>query len=222
MLRMKPNAKSNYKIAEFLQAGGVAGTTAGLYVASTDSRILRRRLRRHSVEEVERTVPLNAARWYGSGITLPDGKVFTVSGADRDVVVAPGTGFPVTSAELFDPKTKSWTQVAEQNNPRTYHNSALLGARRPPCSSAATPPSRLPMARTARCQLASARTTAATRRSRSTNLLTCRTPGHHSSTIHAAPWQDLHGHHRRPHQASPRWSSRGTRRRPTWWTQTSE
>ena len=127
MLRMKPDAKGNYDVVEFLQAGGVAGTTPGAYVAIDDSRILRVDASEDTPSmEVESTERLNAARWYGSGITLPDGKVFTVNGADRDEVVGPGTGFPLMTAELFDPETKSWTQVAQQNNPRTYHNSALL------------------------------------------------------------------------------------------------
>ena len=127
MLRMKPDAKGNYGVVEFLQAGGVAGTTPGLYVAIDDSRILRVDATEDTpAMEVESTERLNAARWYGSGITLPDGKVFAVSGADRDEVVAPGSGFPIVTAELFDPETKSWTQVAQQNNGRTYHNSALL------------------------------------------------------------------------------------------------
>jgi hypothetical protein len=127
MLRMKPDAKGNYDVVEFLQAGGVAGTTPGAYIAIDDSRILRVDASSDTPSmEVESTERLNQARWYGSGITLPDGKVFTVNGADRDEVVGPGTGFPVTTSELFDPETKSWTLVAEQNNPRTYHNSALL------------------------------------------------------------------------------------------------
>ena len=127
MLRMKPDKDGKYTTVEYLQAGGVAGTTPGAYVAIDDSRILRVDASEDTpVLETETTERLNAPRWYGSGITLPDGKVFAVNGADRDEVVGPGTGFPVTVSELFDPKTKSWTQVAEQSNPRTYHNSALL------------------------------------------------------------------------------------------------
>ena len=127
MLRMKPDAKGNYSNVEFLQAGGIAGTTPGAYIAIDDSRILRVDASQDiPVLETESTERLNAPRWYGSGITLPDGKVFTVNGADRDEVLAPGTGFPVTTSELFDPETKSWTVVAEQTNPRTYHNTAML------------------------------------------------------------------------------------------------
>jgi hypothetical protein len=127
MLRMEPDAKGNYGVVEFLQAGGVLGVTPGAYVATRDSRILRVDASEDTpVLTTEDTGSLTAARWYGSGITLPDGKVFTVNGADRDEVVAPGSGFPVTTSELFDPESKLWTVVAAQNNPRTYHNTALL------------------------------------------------------------------------------------------------
>jgi hypothetical protein len=57
---------------------------------------------------------------------LADGSVFAVSGADRDEVVLPGLGVPVQRAERFDPATETWTAMATANNPRTYHNTAML------------------------------------------------------------------------------------------------
>ena len=126
-LRLEPGKDGKYTQARFLQAGGVLGVTPGAYVATDDSRILE--VDASGDEATLTTVttgPLNNARWYGSAITLPDGKVFIVNGADRDEVVGPGTGFPVTQSEIFDPETNEWTLVASQNNPRTYHNTALL------------------------------------------------------------------------------------------------
>ena len=123
-LRMEPG---NYDTVRILQAGGVVGTTPGGYVAVKDSRILT--VKASGDEPImtsETTGELNNARWYGSAVSLPDGKVFVVNGADRDEVAGPGTGFPTKTSELFDPKTKTWTLVAEQNNARTYHNTAML------------------------------------------------------------------------------------------------
>ena len=48
------------------------------------------------------------------------------SGSDRDEVLLPGTGEPVTTPELFDPVTETWRPLAPQNRPRTYHNTAML------------------------------------------------------------------------------------------------
>ena len=85
--------------AEFLTAGGIP--TA---VASHESGHLSRdRVEpdRHDHDRndgrpssVSRlTGPLPHARWYSSGVLLPTGEVFAVSGADRDEVATPGLGF---------------------------------------------------------------------------------------------------------------------------------
>ena len=72
------------------------------------------------------TGSLNAPRWYGTGVLLPTGEALVFSGADRDEVLLPGTAEPVTTPELFDPETETWTPVAQQGRARTYHNTALL------------------------------------------------------------------------------------------------
>jgi hypothetical protein len=124
MLRMEPG---QYDTVRLLQAGGVVGTTPGGYLAVDDSRILTVKADKDEpVMTTETTGALNNPRWYGSAVTLPDGKVFIVNGADRDEVVGPGTGFPTTTSELFDPKTKKWTLVDQQRRARTYHNTAML------------------------------------------------------------------------------------------------
>lgn len=123
----RPDAGGRYTEASYLTAGGVLGASPGGYVAIAHSRVVTVSTASGApVMTSEDTAPLNAPRWYGSAVTLPDGTVFAVSGADRDEVVAPGTGFPVTVPELFDPETGEWRQVAEQARPRTYHNSAML------------------------------------------------------------------------------------------------
>jgi hypothetical protein len=74
----------------------------------------------------EMTGNLNHARWFASGISLPDGTVLAVGGGDKDEVIDPGTEVAVKTPELYDPKTGQWTEVAAQARDRTYHNSALL------------------------------------------------------------------------------------------------
>jgi hypothetical protein len=131
MLPLRPDSGGNYTKASFLTAGGIQSTIAnpspGNYVATALSRIdtmdLSGAVPRYSSEV---TGSLGAPRWYGSGTLLPNGQVLATSGSDRDEVMTPGLEIPVKVAELFDPATKTWTQVATQNRARTYHNSAVL------------------------------------------------------------------------------------------------
>ncbi len=131
MLPLTPDANGNYTKASFLTAGGIQSTivnpSPGNYVATALSRVdtmdLSGPTPRYSSQV---TGSLNAPRWYGSGTLLPNGQVLATSGSDRDEVMTPGLEIPVKVAELFDPATNTWTQVATQNRPRTYHNSVTL------------------------------------------------------------------------------------------------
>lgn len=69
---------------------------------------------------------LKHARWYSSGVLLPDGQILAVGGADKDDVIDPGTALPVNTPELYNPATSDWTEVAPHLRDRGYHNSALL------------------------------------------------------------------------------------------------
>ena len=69
---------------------------------------------------------LNHARWFPSSVLLPDGKILAVGGGDKDEVIDPGTEVPVKTAELYDPGTGKWSDVASHSRDRTYHNSAIL------------------------------------------------------------------------------------------------
>lgn len=124
MLPLKPNEDGTYDKAEFLSAGGVYGVTPGTYLAHPFSTITT--VTNGGEMSSRDTGDLNNRRWYSTGVLLPDGEVFTVSGASSDEVVGPGTGFPVTQAEIFDPETETWRTVASQNHARTYHNTAML------------------------------------------------------------------------------------------------
>lgn len=132
MMPLRPNSKGEYKDASFLTAGGVlplvGATSPGGYVAVASSRIDTVQTDGDQITnyQSEVTGSLNETRWYGSGVLLPDDSVMVFSGGDRDGVAAPGVEFPRKTAERFDPVTKKWTQMAVANNPRTYHNTALL------------------------------------------------------------------------------------------------
>jgi hypothetical protein len=132
MLVQKPDTSGQYRKSEFLTAGGIptaiAATNPGTYLATNSSRIdtvsIATDGRISSVSRLTGALP--QARWYSSGVLLPTGEVFTVSGADRDEVATPGLGFAVKRAAIFDPQSETWKGVATQHNPRTYHNTAVL------------------------------------------------------------------------------------------------
>nr|WP_306815289.1 galactose oxidase-like domain-containing protein [Limnobacter parvus] len=132
MLPLRPDADGKYTQASFLTAGGVLPlvglTSPGGYVAVAASRIDTVKTNGDQIVDYQSEVTgsLNETRWYGSSVLMPDDSVMVFSGGDRDGVVAPGVEFPRKTAERFNPVTKKWTQMAVANNPRTYHNTAIL------------------------------------------------------------------------------------------------
>jgi len=142
MLPLRPDADGNYTTAEFLTAGGVTGnlllTSPGSNQPTAQSRIDTVTLGGAPVVPgllggttalgygSRTTGPMNAARWYGTGVLLPTGEVMVFSGADRDEVQGPGTGTAILTTERFDPATEAWALMAHQGHPRTYHNTAAL------------------------------------------------------------------------------------------------
>jgi hypothetical protein len=69
---------------------------------------------------------LHHARWFPSGVLLPDGQILAAAGADKDEVIDPGVEVPVHVDELFNPATGQWTETAAHARDRTYHNSAIV------------------------------------------------------------------------------------------------
>lgn len=69
-----------------------------------------------------RTASMSEPRRNLNAVLLPDGTVLALGG-NR------GTDLyddPVLGAELFDPATETWTQMAAQTAPRAYHSTAVL------------------------------------------------------------------------------------------------
>jgi hypothetical protein len=128
MLPLTPNDQGEYDTVEVLSAGGVYGVTPGTYVGTDTSTLNRISIAADGSESFSSrtTGSLNNPRWYSTGVSLPTGEVIAFSGADRDEVVAPGSGTAVTTPEMYDPRTGEWTELASQSKGRTYHNSATL------------------------------------------------------------------------------------------------
>ncbi|HMC69132.1 MAG TPA: galactose oxidase early set domain-containing protein, partial [Mycobacteriales bacterium] len=115
-----------YTKASFLTAGGIVGVTPGTYVAVPFGQIDTVDTAHNDAFSSVMTGSLNDPRWYSTGVLLPTGQVMAFSGADRDEVVDPGSGFPVKQAELYDPATGTWSPMAVASHGRTYHNTAAL------------------------------------------------------------------------------------------------
>lgn len=132
MMPLQPDNTGSYRKAEFLTAGGVLGavalTSPGGHVGTTLARIDTVDITAENEPQYSSRIAgeLNQGRWYGTGVLLPNGQVMVFSGADRDEVQFPGGATPILQTEIYDPETDSWTVMATQNRPRTYHNTALL------------------------------------------------------------------------------------------------
>ncbi len=59
-------------------------------------------------------------RFMPDAVLLPDGKVLVVNGS------AQGKEKPIYNAEVYDPATNTWTELAPMMTPRLYHSTALL------------------------------------------------------------------------------------------------
>ena len=69
------------------------------------------------------TAPMAFGRSQHNLVILPDGKVLVVGGAAEVSLVST---HPVLPAEIWDPDTETWTQVAAMARPRQYHSVAIL------------------------------------------------------------------------------------------------
>jgi hypothetical protein len=65
--------------------------------------------------------PMNFPRYNANQVLLADGTILEVGGAQVSKYSS-----PVTTPELYDPVANTWTEMAVEPNPRTYHSTALL------------------------------------------------------------------------------------------------
>ncbi len=116
--------KAPYDKMTLLAYGGTLGSSPGSEIALPFSTLTTLDAKGGVTNQM--TGQLNHARWFSSGVLLPDNTVIAVGGGDKDEVIDPGTEIPVHIAEMYDPATGKWTDVAAHARDRTYHNSALL------------------------------------------------------------------------------------------------
>jgi hypothetical protein len=75
------------------------------------------------------TASMPIGRRHHNATLLPDGTVLVTGGTSGNG--GPNGGFndlsqPVKRAELWDPATENWTELAEEDTPRCYHGNAVL------------------------------------------------------------------------------------------------
>lgn len=74
--------------------------------------------------QVERVANPTFPRGYPNAAILPDGTILVTGGQRRSLVFTDTDGILI--AELFDPKTGEWTQLAPEAVPRNYHAVNIL------------------------------------------------------------------------------------------------
>ena len=67
------------------------------------------------------TGSMNFARVWANTVLLADGTVLVVGGGQSG-----SYGSPIFTAEIYDPATGVWTEMAAQTAPRIYHSTAVL------------------------------------------------------------------------------------------------
>lgn len=127
-LPLTPDSKGNYSSAKFVVGGGVLGTDPGAEFATPFTEVITASAdsRGNWTSATTAVGDLNNRRWYSSAVTLPNGQVVALSGANLDEVNTPGFETAIHQAELFDPATEKWTALSSAARDRTYHNSAIL------------------------------------------------------------------------------------------------
>ncbi|TLS25571.1 hypothetical protein PpBr36_06937 [Pyricularia pennisetigena] len=73
---------------------------------------------------VERVPDMAFSRGFANAVVLPDGKVVVTGGMKRAIVFNDKDS--VLVPEMFDPATKTWTQLAAAQKPRNYHSVSIL------------------------------------------------------------------------------------------------
>nr|6RYX_A Chain A, Kelch domain-containing protein [Colletotrichum graminicola M1.001] len=74
--------------------------------------------------EVERVADMGFPRGFANAVVLPDGQVLVTGGQRMSLVFTNTDGILV--AELFNPETREWKQMAPMAVPRNYHSVSIL------------------------------------------------------------------------------------------------
>ncbi|KEY64649.1 hypothetical protein S7711_02850 [Stachybotrys chartarum IBT 7711] len=73
---------------------------------------------------VERVADMGFPRGFANAVVLPDGTILVTGGQRRAMVFTNTDG--ILTAELFNPVTRTWTQLAREAVPRNYHAVSIL------------------------------------------------------------------------------------------------
>jgi galactose oxidase len=116
-------------VGKILKAGGnpsydrsLNGVTAGYVPSSHNSYLID--INSGALAVVTPVPPMKWPRNFGNGVVLANGQVVAVGGLDN------AKGFSddgsILPAELYDPVTNTWRELAPMAKPRPYHSMALL------------------------------------------------------------------------------------------------
>ncbi len=120
LLPLRPTSDPPYRASVMMIGGG--GPEGGISAPATatceilDTGAAQRRWRL--------TAPMANSRVMPDSVLLPDGTVFVCNGGRRGQ--SDNSASPVFEAEIFDPRTETWTTMANAVVPRLYHATAIL------------------------------------------------------------------------------------------------
>ncbi len=115
-----------FDIGKILKVGGAEsyGSSDPAFVPAKDNSMVIDINDENNVTVTATVNNLSFARTMHNSTVLPDGKVLVTGGLDKAEVFS-DTGARLT-AELYDPATNSWSNVAGMAIPRTYHSVSIL------------------------------------------------------------------------------------------------
>ena len=120
LLPLRPTSNPPYRASVMMIGGGgpeggiSASATATCEILDTGAPSRQWRL----------TAPMANTRVMPDSVLLPDGTVFVCNGGRRGQ--SDNSASPVFDAEIFDPRTETWTTMANALVPRLYHATAIL------------------------------------------------------------------------------------------------
>jgi hypothetical protein len=124
LLPLKADASNDYLSPTVAMFGGAGAKNAGIDTPATDTVELM--IADAPTPSWTFTTKMNTPRVMPDAVLLPDGKVLIVSGSRTGLGSGRASRQPVLNAEIFDPESKTFTEVAPMRVQRLYHASAVL------------------------------------------------------------------------------------------------